>query len=130
MAHTPAPEYTSDEDGFAYMHATYGGGWDDETDMRTRAGDEWSHLDEQPRIERIRRRRTLSADTLPHAPGAHWADVPCLCDCHFGKTTRAGAPACDDRECSKGGETRARFHAREQERKQARHAKQQQQIGA
>lgn len=124
--------YTSDDDGFATMHARYGGGWDDETDMRDRV----VHVDvdtyeEAPRVEKIRRHARLRADTLPHAPGAHWQDVPCLCDCHFGKVTRDGAPACDDRDCRKGGETRARYYAREQERKQARHAKrQQQQVGA
>lgn len=104
----------------------YGPGWDDETDLRMRG----EPIDDEPFAEapthaRITRRRTrLTADSLPHAPGAHWADVPCLCDCHFSRSS------CDDRDCRKGGETRARFYAREQERKQARWIKQQQHKGA
>ena len=59
----------------------------------------------------------MTEDQLPHAPGAHWADVPCLCDCHYGQVTRTGAPACDDADCRKAGVTRARWYEREVEAK-------------
>lgn len=102
----------SDEDVWEGLYARYGGGWDDETDMRTRGGDDDDEWGASPRVERIPKR------TAPdHVPGIAWDTTSCLCSCHFGARTSAGRPACDERECMAWGRQNAVKAARLAERK-------------
>lgn len=111
---TPANSDISDEQVWDALTRTYGGGWDDETDLRQRVVEVEPVEDmyaDAPRVERIRKHTS----PRPHMPGEHWQNSSCLCGCHYGH------PAyCDDAECKRWRVQNARRAEREQERKRAR----------
>lgn len=76
----------------------YGRGWDDSTDLADRYADYAPEYTDAPTVERVTRKGP------DHVPGSAWSGTACLCSCHYGARSSAGAPACDERDCKAWGQ--------------------------
>lgn len=124
MALTHTHTDTLDADTLAWLDDAGEDYNDDESDFSTRYADIAPEYADAPRVVPI------AKPAPPHVPGVHFEVTSCLCSCHFGKRTREGGPACDDRECMAWGRQNAAKAKRESERKIAQWTRKQERRAA